>query len=76
MNKEEIHLRRRTDAALTINHQQLKRISNGLTETNCMRPAHSIPESPRYASNLYLVPRVARRHILFPIRRPARCVLL
>jgi hypothetical protein len=66
----------RPDAALTINHRQLKRISNGLTETNYLRPAHSIPESPRSATNLYLIPRVARWHILFPIRRPTRCVLL
>jgi hypothetical protein len=29
--------------------KSLKRLSNGLTETNCLRPLHPIAESPRSA---------------------------
>jgi hypothetical protein len=54
----------------------VRRESNGLTETNRLRPVHPIAESPRSRTNYTLVPWVACRHILFLGRLLARCILL
>ena len=42
-----------------INYSEDKCVSNGLTETNCLRPVHPIAESPRSRTNYTLVPWVA-----------------
>lgn len=54
----------------------MKRESNGLTETNCLRPVQPHRRKPAIRTNYTLVPRVACRHILFLGRLPAGCILL